>query len=84
VVDVFVHRILLVIVCTLVLVGVQPVSMHASLLNADQSLAMHTAHRNDPSTIEAVPHYRLDASAISQSEPYADDGDLCAAIRQPG
>jgi len=65
---VFVHRILLVIVCTLVLVGVQPVSMHASLLNADQSLAMHTAHRNDPSTIEAVPHYRLDTLFEPESQ----------------
>jgi hypothetical protein len=34
--------------------------MHASLLNADQSLAMHSKHRNDPRIIDAVPHYRLD------------------------
>lgn len=59
-VDVFVQRILLVILGTLMLVGVQPVSMRASLLNADQSLAMHVNHRDDPRAIEAVPHYRLD------------------------
>lgn len=56
----FVHRIMLVILSALMLVGVQPISMHASLLSADQSLAMHTDHRKDPSTIKGVPHYRLD------------------------
>ena len=57
---VFVHRVLLVILCTLMLVGGQPVSMHASLLNADQSFAMHAHHRSDPSSILNAPHYRLD------------------------
>lgn len=55
-----VHRFVLIVLCALALVGVRPTPMQAGLLNANQALAMHAHHRNDPSQRNTVPHYRLD------------------------
>lgn len=53
-------RVLRLAVCMLMVVLLQPPLAQANLLNADQSLAMHTVHRGDPTTLTDVPHYRLD------------------------
>lgn len=51
---------MLVIFFVIVLSTSQLSVMQASLLNADQALAMHARHRSDPTTVANAPHYRLD------------------------
>jgi hypothetical protein len=55
--------------------------MHASLLNADQSLAMHAHHRNDPQDIGIVPRYRLDT--LFEPEAQRWRGWMQVRLRNP-
>ncbi len=51
---------MLVFVIVVVLGTIQPSSMQAQLLSADQTLAMHASRRVDVAAQAHIPHYRLD------------------------